>query len=124
MLPRDADPLPGFGLAHLMAWHFPDPRAAVRARNQTPPLPWRAHAAQLALDAHAEVLKNVESVRDLPGVRRSVPRTLGVNAVTVASNILDPGMAAEPGLRRGRLPVRKHVQYLAPFQIDDDRSVA
>jgi hypothetical protein len=61
-------------------------------------------AGHAALHRLAEVLPQVEAVGDLHRLRRAGPRTLRVGAGAVPADHLDPGVGAQPGRQRLRVP--------------------
>src|ERR1700727_264426 len=66
----------------------------------------RLIAAKLALDGFAEVLRQMESIGDLPGLRRALSRGLRIEASTVAADDGNVGMVLEPSGRGRRRTIR------------------
>ena len=78
------------------------------------------HRGQEGLPA---IVEQMPSVRDLHCVRKSPGNGAAVTAIAVAGHNLDPGVAAQPSLDRGRFAVRKNVDDPPPFRIADQGSV-
>ena len=81
-------------------------------------------AAQLLLDALAQILEQVEAIGDLSRLWGTLSSTLGVESAAVAADDLDLGMLAEPSRGAFGGAIRQHVDDLTPLQVDDQRSVA
>lgn len=81
-------------------------------------------AAQLLLDALAQVLQQVEAIGDLSRLRGTLSSALGVEPAAVAADDLDLGTLAEPSRGAVGGAIRQQVDDFTPLQVDDQRSVA
>ncbi len=81
-------------------------------------------AAQLLLDALAQILEQVEAIGDLSRLWGTLSSALCVESAAVAADDRDLGMLAEPSRGAFGGAIRQHVDDLTPLQVDDQRSVA
>jgi hypothetical protein len=75
------------------------------------------------LDRHAQVLPQVLSVGELPGLRCSGTGGVGVGLAAVAAHDADPGVAGEPVCHWPRFAALDDLYRAAGLQIDQDRRV-
>ena len=94
----------------------------VRRQQRTCGRPGRA--TELRLNGLAQVLQNMKTIGDLPGLRRAFPRALGERAAAIAADDLDVRMPLEPVRRHARGTIRQKVDYLPLFQVRDDGPVS
>src|ERR1700683_97438 len=78
---------------------------------------------KLALDGFAEVLHQMESIGDLPGLWRALTRGLGIEPGTGAADDVNVGVIFEPISRGRRRTIRQHVHNRTTLQIHDDCAV-
>ncbi len=97
---------------------------AVTVRRQQRACGRPGRATELRLNGLAQVLQNMKSIGDLPGLRRAFPRALGERAAAIAADDLDLRMPLEPVRRRARGTIRQKVDYLPPLQVDDDGPIS
>src|SRR5882757_3024107 len=80
--------------------------------------------AQLLLDRLAQVLQQMEAVRDLPGLWRALARAISIETSAVPANDLNLGMSLEPFGSGGRRTIRQHIDHLSTLQVNNDCPVA
>ena len=77
----------------------------------------------MPFDRLTEILQEVKAIGDLPCLRGSFARALGIEPGAIAAYDLDRGMVPEPRRGRRRGAIRKNVDDLSPLEINHHRSV-
>ena len=70
-----------------------------------------------------QVLEQVEAIRHLGGLRRTVPGAVGIGFRAIPRDHLHARVGLEPLRERVALAVREQGDGLAAFQIDEDRAI-
>ena len=79
--------------------------------------------AQLPLDRLSEILQEMKSEGELPGLRSPFTRALGEQTAPISTDDFDLGAASEPIGRRGGRAIRKHVHDFTRLKIHYDGAV-
>ena len=83
----------------------------------------RPEPTQLPLDRFPEILKQVETVSNLPGLWRALTHADGIKARAVTADNLNLWMPLEPIGGRNRRAIRQQFHHLRPLRVDDQRPV-
>jgi hypothetical protein len=70
-----------------------------------------------------EVLEQMKAIRDLNGIRGSLPSALRVGAAAVTSNDLDAGMRLQPVGQCLGPPIGEQVDHAAALEVHQDRAI-
>jgi len=81
-------------------------------------------AAQLGLDRFPQVLQEMESVSDLPRLRRALSCALRIKTAAIAADEFDLGVLTEPFGCSGGCAILQHIDNLAPLQVDNNGPVS
>ena len=100
-----------------------DVMAFIRGGRQKRTAGKSADAAHMPLDRRPQILKQMEAVSNLPGLRGALPNSLRIEPTAVSADDLDLWMSPEPSRRVRRGAVRQHVHDIPALQIHDDRSI-
>ena len=78
---------------------------------------------QYPLEHLGEILHEMETVCDLDGLGRALPRTVRVGTAAVAGDARHAGMVLEPGREGGRAAIGEQIDRAAAFQVHEAAAV-